>query len=462
MKVVLSDGATLECLDKSFASGTDGECFWSRDGKFLVKLYFRAENWREASLDAILGRFNAVKGEPYWEDVLCWPTAIVKQPRLGVVVPKAAMGLKKIDNFGVVEWLNYHKEDVGTWHGRLGMTIQLARAVKRLHFKGLAHSDLSGNNVFGNPAEGRSYVIDCDGLVVPNLEIARPVVVGTQRWMAPELESGQVTEPSAATDLHALAVIIYELLLLRHPLAGRKVHDPNDPKNDDRIKYGSGALFVEHPTDSSNRPDRLPWPHTILGTSVSSLMYKALVTGLFKPAERPLAASWERELVRLFDTMVFCLNPNCFFKSFPLPADGRGKRIKCPWCGTALAGFDLPVLYWLNPVPGQIGVYRADGTFRAGWPDATIHEWHIRPNSLPGPNSDQRALAAFCRTQSPSGEYNWFLVNQQMPYMEVCDSGQVWKRVRTSQAVKLQPGRKIRFGPMGMARDAVVDMWTLV
>ena len=95
---------------------------------------------------------------------------------------------------------------------------------------GLAHSDLSYNNVLVDPVERSACMIDLDGLVVPGLYPAE--VIGTAEFIAPEVLSTKHLKkddpnrvlPSRLTDLHALPVLIYMLLLHRHPLKGSKVH----------------------------------------------------------------------------------------------------------------------------------------------------------------------------------------------------------------------------------------------
>ena len=114
-------------------------------------------------------------------------------------------------------------------------------------------------------------MIDIDGLVVPGKY--PPDVVGTPDFIAPEVISTQHLDktdsnrvlPSRTTDRHALAVLLYMYLFYRHPLRGAKVFDP-DPMKDEELGMGSQALFVEHPTDTSNRvrpddlrPQALPW-----------------------------------------------------------------------------------------------------------------------------------------------------------------------------------------------------------
>src|SRR3712207_8418321 len=57
------------------------------------------------------------------------------------------------------------------------------------------------------------------------------------------------------TLFRSLAVMIYMYLLYRHPLKGGKINSL-DTEEDDLLSMGEKALFIEHPTDASNRPKR--------------------------------------------------------------------------------------------------------------------------------------------------------------------------------------------------------------
>ena len=93
-----------------------------------------------------------------------------------------------------------------------------------------------------------------------------PEVIGTADFIAPEVLSTKHLDikdpkralPNQKTDLHALAVLIYMYLLRRHPLKGSKVWDL-DAEKDELLAMGEKALFIEHPTDATNRvkPDQL-------------------------------------------------------------------------------------------------------------------------------------------------------------------------------------------------------------
>ena len=58
-------------------------------------------------------------------------------------------------------------EKKGIGLNTLKISLTIARAVRRLHAAGLAHSDLSYKNVLVSPVEGLATIIDVDGLVVP-------------------------------------------------------------------------------------------------------------------------------------------------------------------------------------------------------------------------------------------------------------------------------------------------------
>lgn len=88
--------------------------------------------------------------------------------------------------------------------------------------------------------------------------------------------------------------------------------------------YGSNALFIEHPTDKTNRvkagqlgkselpqgdPDKLPY--TICGPYLKKLFDRAFIDGLHNPSARPTAQEWEVALVKTCDLVQPCQNPKC-------------------------------------------------------------------------------------------------------------------------------------------------------
>jgi Protein kinase domain len=337
-----TDGTVLHLRPNPVASGAEKVVFLTTDGRTAVGFYFgqlrdRAE--RVERLRRIVTSYDPTRGASgtYWADAFCWPTAIVDganavppdfarahafaQPALGVVMPVYREAFFMRDRFGnrvekEVRWFTGRKAGAlipdaqkGSLLTRLQVCMRLARAVRRLHFAGLAHSDLSNRNLLVDLQHGDACLIDIDALVVPGL--APPSVLGTPGYMAPEVVAGRAL-PSIDTDRHALAVLMYELLLQRHPLRGRLVHSTASAEADEQLSMGARALFIEHPTDHRNRPQTpIAVSLDALGPHLAPLMHRAFCDALHTPARRPDAVEWEDALYRTLERI------------FPTPS-GRG------------------------------------------------------------------------------------------------------------------------------------------
>jgi hypothetical protein len=457
-----TDGGSVEFSATALATGGEKVVFMSTDRRSVVGFYhgtLRDRGERAERLQRILTRYNPTTGASgqYWQPYFSWPTAVVDGdpgvplafardwhltwPVLGVVTPVYRDAFYFRDRFGQrqekeVKWFTGRKastfvpaDERGTFLTKLQVVTRLARAVRRLHFAGLAHSDLSNKNVLIDPRGGNACVIDIDSLVVPG--IAPPTVLGTPGYMAPEVLAGHAT-PSIATDRHALAVLIHQLLLGRHPLQGRKVHSLRSAEADERISMGDGALFNEHPRDHSNRPhDPIRTPYTRLGPFLAPLIEKAFVTGLHRPAARPDAAEWEAALYRSFEL----LHPSpggreWMFAGPSLPA-------LCPWTGGALTAA-IPVLSYQREIDGRrVAEQRTLTLFH----HLTLHDWHLRAGVVPDEHADRTPRAYIAQHAG-----RWWLVNISGAPMHKDDG----TTVAHNEALALEEGRVLR----GAAPDA--------
>lgn len=486
IRLTATDGSTVEFVDEIMGSGSMKDVYFSPDRKYVVCFYRQKQDANSRDrLQNIVGRyrdsiFNHAGGE-YWENLFCWPAKIVEwNSRLGIVCPAYQ------EHFFFQEGMFKGKEkegkwfasaklrnkfltpaQKGTWLSHFHLCIQIARAVRRLHAAGLAHSDLSYKNVLVDPETGRASVIDCDGLVVPGKY--PPDVVGTRDFIAPEvlqtrrLKPGDPNKrlPSILTDRHALAVLIYMYLLYRHPLRGGKVHDM-DSERDEELAMGEKALFVEHPTDLSNRPDvknmmacELPQgdvtrlPYTICGPYLSELFRRAFIDGLHDPSKRPTADEWELALVKTTDLMQPCRNPACGAHWFVFD---NTTRPRCPFCGTEYKG-QLPVLnLYYSPSHGR---YLPEEYRLMVYDKQSLYMWHadrfITPNERTRPED-----------RKPVGDFHffnnrWILINRRLPDMWDV-TGTSRRQVKTGEYVELTEGRKILLSGGDGGRLIVVQL----
>ncbi|MDB6134979.1 MAG: hypothetical protein JWM59_3222 [Verrucomicrobiales bacterium] len=495
IRLQATDGTFFE-FDDSAPAGSGGmkEVFFSKDRRHVVGWYRKKPDANAMErLKTITGvyrdRIFSQEGGTYWESLFCWPSHVIEaQGFVGVVMPAYqphfffAHGSKNEDFLGIRgkekegKWFasashqqrHLDQRERGSWLSYFTVCIKIARAVKRLHMAGLAHSDLSYKNVLLDPAGGNACLIDLDTLVVPGK--FPPDVAGTPDFIAPEvlrtmkLPNGTAGKclPCIETDRHALAVLVYMYLLYRHPLRGRKVHD-DDPQRDEELGMGEKALFVEHPTDPSNRPDPAPArpgvapfgdvesiPFTVCGPLLKEVFERAFVTGLHDPAQRPSADDMERALVRTVDLMQPCANPGCDQKWFVF--DNTTPPC-CPFCGTAAAG-PVPMLGF-HSQRAEDGPFLPDQHRLMVYHNQYLYPWHVSrlvfPNERVTPEQ-RRPVGYFV---FHGGQ--WMLVNQTLTGLKDITSAEA-RPVPPGSSIVLANGQKLLLSPEAGGRLAHVMM----
>lgn len=470
MRVTLADGSQLDFDDAHFADGTSGFLYWDKAGKYVLKLYKPLEDQRrqaeferqkEAALEKIIGpQYSVVLNEPYWDNLFTWPKALVKKPRLGIIMPRAPKGTDRLSWFlrpksRAAFAAKHGVQQLGTWSDALEVAIQMTRVVRRMHFRGLCHSDLSFNNFLVAPAQQRVALIDCDGLVVPGF--LPPDVVGTPLCMAPELAVQSLMPaspkilPSVRTDLHALATLVYWLLLQRHPLLGSKRHSP-DASMDEALALSKEALFIENSLDRSNQLKDLGVPYTLAFTpALQEVVRRTFVDGLHHPENRPTAVEWERALERMRDALVPCINQKCYLDKFVFHAS----RPVCPACGQPVSGVkSVPLLSFYRPRGGFKGHFSSDlGHTLVGQPNRTLHLWHATGGLAGDPSVDGRPKAEFHLQKE-----KWYLKNVDLPDLSLLGCGHGYQTVKPGQEIELSDGVRLLLGPPDHCRMAYVQM----
>ncbi|MCL7987427.1 kinase [Sphingobacterium sp. lm-10] len=416
---------------------------------------------------------NGNAGDYFLEDIYRWPyDAVERDGKTGVVVPiyddkfffgkgyKANNTIKGGEKVG--KWftapsfrnqqypLSLDQSELGDWLSYFQIAINICRGVKKMHQMGLAHSDLSYNNVLIDPVTKSANIIDLDGLVVPGLY--PPEVIGTADFIAPEvlktkhlkLNDADRVLPNQKTDLHALAVLIYMYLLRRHPLRGSKIWDL-DAEKDELLAMGEKALFVEHPTDYMNivkagqlrkwdsfwgNPTQIPYTKT--GPYLAELFKRAFIDGLHNPMLRPIANEWETALLKTVDLIQPCSNPTCAEKWYVF--DNSAKAV-CPFCGTAHQG-TLPVIDLYYKFKDK--VWKPEGHRLMVYHNQYLFYWHvtrkiIRNETLT--DTDKKPVGYFTFYQN-----KWMLVNQNLSGLRDITEQ---KDIPTNSMVELTDGKKI-------------------
>ena len=474
-EATLADGRKIQYVIKENPPrGGMKYTYFAPDKSYVVQFYNDPEVTNDINLrkriEAIIGKYNPTVSEQdggakgnskemadYFASKFCWPTAIVVQPEFGIVCPAYPSNYFFSGGAAVVpelskeldgkdkrsKWFTSPKlrklinmQELGDFRSMLQMSISLARSIRRMHQAGLAHSDLSCNNVLVDPTTGGCVVIDIDSLVVPGLY--PPEVIGTSGYIAPEvletlnLPFGDPKRklPCSYTDLHAMTILIYEYLMLRHPLIGPKVYS-DDPDLDDFLAMGPKALFIENPNDQSNRPKDLNVTIKDLGPFLEELFIRALVDGLHNPDERPTAMEREKALVKTWDLLHPCENPDCVAKWFVLYDT---QNPVCPFCGTRVKSENIVRLHLKSQLRGKTGQWVSAGEINA-YHNMPLFRWHMLSNVFPDEKAERSMMAYVCKYQG-----QWLLVNHGIQGM-ISPSGNL---VPAGQAVLLKDGAVFR------------------
>jgi WD40 repeat protein len=136
----------------------------------------------------------------------------------------------------LAEWLRGHTGPV-PFRTAARVVAELADGVEHAHQRGVLHRDLKPANVLLSFVPGPSSLAEDKGQgtrdkgLIPKItdfglaklrdvqseDTRSGLLVGTPQYMAPEQAQGDVRQVGPAADIHALGVILYELLLQRRP-----------------------------------------------------------------------------------------------------------------------------------------------------------------------------------------------------------------------------------------------------
>lgn len=106
---------------------------------------------------------------------------------------------------------------------RIGLLLQILQGLTYLHGRSVLHRDLKPENILVQPGPDGQQIKMIDFGLATGLSEGRPEPAGSIGYMAPEVLLG--SPASVAADLFSVGVMMYELLIGRHPLACHDMFD---------------------------------------------------------------------------------------------------------------------------------------------------------------------------------------------------------------------------------------------
>ena len=151
--------------------------------------------------------------------------------------------------------------------------------------------------------------------------------------------------PDIHTDRFSLAVVLYLLLFLNHPLEGKKTMCPCLTEELERKFYGSEPVFVWDPSNDTNRPVRgvhvneikfwPVYPKFVRETFEEAFSHESMVGS--DATHRVQEKKWQEVFTALRDVLINC--PKCKGETF---VDITKNPCRCINCGQDIPR--LPIL----------------------------------------------------------------------------------------------------------------------
>lgn len=296
-----ANGQTIH-IERFLGGGGQGEVYQvSVNGQPCALKWYFPEQATAEQRQALLALIR--KGAP--GPGFLWPMDLIEAPGtpgFGYLMP-----LREARFHGIVDLM---KRRIDPDFRALTLAgLQLAQAFLALHAQGLCYRDISFGNVFLDPATGEIAVCDNDNVTIDGNSGGG--VLGTPRFIAPEVVRGEA-RPGTATDLYSLAVLLFYLFHIHHPLEGRKEAEIKcfDLPAMTRL-YGTEPCFIFDPADDRNRPVKglhdnalAHWP--IYPDYLREAFTRAFTSGLHDPDARVRESEWRVLLARLRDGIHYC------------------------------------------------------------------------------------------------------------------------------------------------------------
>jgi serine/threonine protein kinase len=366
------------------------------------------------------------KGPP--NDRFLWPLDIATckdNPSFGYLMP-----LRQARYRGMSELMSRVVDP--TFKTLTQMGLELADSFLRLHSVGFCYSDISFGNIFFDPVTGEISICDNDNVAVDGE--GKSDVLGTPRFMAPEIVREEA-RPNIDTDLYSLAVILFYMFMVHHPLEGRREREIGclDLPAMKRL-YGTEALFIFDPKHGANRP--VPGVHTnatlfwnLYPDYLRDIFTRAFTEGLRDPAARVRESEWRSVFSRMRDQIYYC--HKCGAENFLADEGNQPHPLAAQACWCC---HEIPI------PPMRIMVGRHSLVLNQ---DTLLYPHQLDPNR----RNDYSEIWAEMAPHPKKPEM-WGLRNVSgTTWQCTAPSGGPNVEVASGKTVSLIPGLKIRFGP---------------
>ncbi len=295
-------GLDIIRVDSFIGSGSQGEVYQVSVSKVPMALKWYYPNHATSAQAGLIDRLCQI-GPP--NEFFLWPTHRITDRNVkgfGYLMP-----LRPAHYRSIVDLMKRRVDP--SFQTLILAALHLTDSFKRLHDKGLCYRDISFGNVFFDHRTGDVLICDNDNIAQETIDNSG--VLGTPRFMAPEIVVG-AAKPNVASDLYSLSVLLFYLFFVHHPLEGKREAEIRCFDLPAMTKlYGTHPLFIFHPEDASNRPQPKLHENALIYWGIyprylKDLFTRAFTAGLLKPESRIPETGWLRGLEKLLASVQHC------------------------------------------------------------------------------------------------------------------------------------------------------------
>ena len=186
-----------------------------------------------------------------------------------------------------------------SWDLLLKAALNIVESYFVLHSMGYSYQDLNEGSFFINPENGDVLICDNDNIAPYGVNLG---VKGFPKYMAPEVVVNK-SRPNTHTDRYSLAVILFRLFYIDHPLEGKyTVQFPLTDAIGAQL-FGENPVFIYDPINETNRPH--PEVHmnvikrwSMFPPDLTAAFTKSFTTGLKDINSRITEQQWREVLVK--------------------------------------------------------------------------------------------------------------------------------------------------------------------
>lgn len=341
------NGSTVKIVNFLSAKGRFESYMVEHGGqKKLLHWYKSPEN----DTTTLYNRFLKIVEQGSPDNTFLWPEAVVEmiEGSFGYLMPLYPEGYYSFSEFFK------RRKTFASFKAATDACIQITFAFGKLHNLGYCIQNLNDSSILINSTTGDVRILIDDSLA-PFDENTN--IMPKARYMAPEVMFNN--QPySADAGRYSLAIILFMVLFMNHPLEGKRILVPCLTPTLTETLYGSEALFICDPKDKSNAPVKNIHSNVIAIWDYmpdyikDAFVYAFSRESINNPDKRLSELDWIKTLVRFRSEIVRCSCGNEVFIKDTTTTD-------CEKCGESIIvdfAFRLPS-YFLTAKPG-IRIYR--------------------------------------------------------------------------------------------------------